>query len=84
MEEEIVSNWRIIFLYVILPALIIWEAIWKAIALWKAGRNNHLYWFIAIFVINSLGILPIIYLIILKKRHRKKNFEEKTSIFSEN
>lgn len=41
----------------------IWEAIWKGIALWYAGRNNHKGWFIAIFILNTLGILPIIYLL---------------------
>jgi len=49
-------------LYVILP-LFIWAMIWKGIALWKAGRNNHLAWFVALFIVNTLGILPIIYLL---------------------
>lgn len=40
----------------------IWSFVWKAIALWKAGRNNHFAWFIALFVINTLGILEIIYI----------------------
>jgi len=52
---------------IILIALIIWETTWKGIALWKAGRNNHLVWFIFIFIFNTLGILPIIYLLHLKK-----------------
>lgn len=79
MEDVISSNLSIL-VWVILPALLTWEAIWKAIALWNAGRNNHLIWFIAIFVINSLGILPIIYLIILKKKE-KKDFTVKISNF---
>jgi len=52
---------------IILIVLIIWETTWKGIALWKAGRNNHLIWFIFIFIFNTLGILPIIYLLYLKK-----------------
>lgn len=46
---------------------IIWEFVWKGIALWKAGRNNHLSWFLAIFIFNTLGILPIIYLAFFQK-----------------
>ncbi|MDH7517465.1 MAG: DUF5652 family protein [Candidatus Thermoplasmatota archaeon] len=48
--------------------LIIWELIWKGIALWKSGRNNQLKWFIAIFILNTIGILPIIYLKFFQKK----------------
>lgn len=56
--------------------LIIWEAMWKLIAMWKAGRNNHLAWFICIALINTAGILPIIYILM----HRKKSETEKTTV----
>jgi uncharacterized membrane protein YadS len=49
--------------------LAIWDSIWKLIALWKAARNNHLAWFICIAIFNTIGILPIIYILM----HRKKN-----------
>ncbi|MFA5854790.1 MAG: DUF5652 family protein [Candidatus Gracilibacteria bacterium] len=42
--------------------LVIWELIWKGIALWKCGRNNQKNWFIAILLLNTVGILPIVYL----------------------
>jgi hypothetical protein len=48
--------------------LAIWDSVWKLIALWKAGRNNELGWFVCIALINSAGILPIIYLLISKKK----------------
>ncbi len=48
--------------FVVIIVLSIWEMIWKGIALWKAGRNNHIGWFVAIFIVNTIGILPIIYL----------------------
>ncbi|MFA6863341.1 MAG: DUF5652 family protein [Dysgonamonadaceae bacterium] len=34
--------------------LILWEAVWKLIAMWKASRNNHLVWFICIALINTI------------------------------
>lgn len=52
----------------LLIILVIWETIWKLIAMWKSARNNHLAWFICIAVINTIGILPIIYILI----HRNK------------
>jgi hypothetical protein len=48
--------------------LIFWEMIWKLIALWKSARNDHKAWFIVIGIINSVGIIPIIYLLINKKK----------------
>lgn len=47
--------------------LILWEIIWKGISLWKAGRNNQLPWFLAILILNTVGILPIIYLKFFQK-----------------
>jgi hypothetical protein len=47
--------------------LIFWELIWKGFALWRAGRRNEPLWFFAIFILNTLGILPIIYLIFSRK-----------------
>jgi hypothetical protein len=53
---------------VILIILVTWDAIWKFIALWKSARNNHLAWFICIAVFNTVGILPIIYLLMHKNK----------------
>ncbi len=46
----------------------LWELLWKAIALWKTGRNNQLYWFGFILILNTVGILPIIYLVFFQKK----------------
>ena len=60
------SNWMLFGL--IIPLLIIWEMVWKGIALWRAGRNAHLAWFMCIFIFNTLGILPIIYIFGFSKK----------------
>ena len=52
--------------------LIIWSAIWKYIALWKAGRNNQLGWFIVIAIVHTAGILEIIYLLFFRKNMNKR------------
>lgn len=45
----------------------IWTLVIKGYALWHAARNNQKYWFIALLVINTLGILELIYLIWFRK-----------------
>ena len=47
--------------------LSIWDLIRKAIALYKAWQRNQIVRFIFIFIFNTCGILPIIYLIINRK-----------------
>jgi hypothetical protein len=61
-----ISMWIV---FVIASILALWEVVWKLIALWKAGRNNHLGWFICIAIFNTAGILPIVYLLIQKKKN---------------
>jgi len=48
--------------------LLIWTIIWKGIALWKCGRNNQLHWFIAILIINTVGILEMIYIFFFQQK----------------
>lgn len=54
----------------LLGVAIVWSAIWKGIALWKCGRNNQLAWFIVLLVVNTLGILEIVYLLFFQKKAR--------------
>lgn len=59
---------------ILFAIVLLWSAVWKGIGLWKSGRNNQFYWFIAMFVLNTAGILPIIYLVWFQphKRIKKK------------
>jgi len=47
---------------VLLVIIIVWSLIWKAIALWKSARKKHLVWFIVLLIVNTLGILEILYI----------------------
>ncbi|MBU2496455.1 MAG: hypothetical protein KJ767_00145 [Nanoarchaeota archaeon] len=51
----------------VLAVIVIWEAVWKGIALWYSARAKHLVWFICILIFNTIGILPIVYLLFFKK-----------------
>jgi hypothetical protein len=53
---------------VLLFALMIWAAVWKAIALWKAARNHALAWYICMCIFNTAGILEIIYIFGFSKK----------------
>jgi len=57
-------------LFIICTCFIIWELVRKGIALYKAWQNGDKLRFIIIFIINSLGILPIVYLILNKKKNK--------------
>jgi methionyl-tRNA synthetase len=57
----------------ILYLLIAWSIIWKGIALWHSARNKQLLWYIVLLIVNTVGILEIIYLILLKKGKKELN-----------
>ncbi|MEI7563010.1 MAG: DUF5652 family protein [bacterium] len=44
------------------------EMIRKGIALWKAGTKKQKAWFVCIFIFNTAGILPILYLAFRQKK----------------
>ena len=48
--------------------LVAWDLAWKGIGMWQAARNEHKAWFICILIFNTIGILPIIYIILQKKK----------------
>ncbi len=43
--------------------IVLWIVAIKGYALWHAARNNQMWWFVALLVINTAGILEVIYLI---------------------
>ena len=63
------ATWQLTFVIIL---LILWSTFWKGLALWKAARAKQKYWFVAILVINSLGLLEIVYLGFFQKRLKGK------------
>ena len=53
----------------VIALVIIWSLIWKGFALWRAALLRHKWWFIAILVLNTIGILEIIYIFIVARRY---------------
>lgn len=46
--------------------IFVWTIAWRIIACWQAAKRNQLYWFIFIFVFNTLGVMPILYLLFFR------------------
>jgi methionyl-tRNA synthetase len=45
-----------------------WTIVWKGLALWHSAQRDDRLWFIALLVINTGGILEIVYLFAFAKK----------------
>jgi hypothetical protein len=59
-----------VWLVLILVFLMLWELVWKGLGMWRAGRKNQPVWFVLILILNTLGILPIVYLVLSKDKKK--------------
>ena len=62
LEQILTNNSWIIVL------IVLWVLPWKGVALWKAAKNGSKKWFIALLILNTLGILEILYIFIFGKK----------------
>lgn len=70
-------------MFIVLPLLIlvvIWTLAIKGYALWQAARNGQKGWFIVLLLINTLGILEIIYLIWFRSDKRNTSHPVQSSL----
>ena len=45
-----------------------WSLFWKGKALWRAAHLEQKRWFVALLILNTFGILEILYLFIFSKK----------------
>ena len=64
MEQILMGNQWVVWL------IILWAIPWKGVALWKAARNSHKKWFVALFLVNTMAILEIIYIFYFSKERK--------------
>ena len=64
--EQLLSSTPLLLL------LIAWTLPWKGVALWKAAKNGHKKWFVALLILNTLAILEIIYIFYFSKTKDNK------------
>lgn len=58
MTYDLSTGWTVVLLIAVA-----WELAWKGLAMWRAARLEQSLWFVLLLVINSIGLLPIIYLL---------------------
>ena len=56
------------FILIFLTILAVWSLLVKGIALWHAAKTNEKPWFIAILILNTVGVLEVIYLLAFSKK----------------
>lgn len=63
-EQFLIQNLWIIYV------LLVWTLPWKGIALWKSARNKQIAWFVVLLLLNTLGLLEILYIFIFSKKKK--------------
>ncbi|MDP2925010.1 MAG: DUF5652 family protein [Nanoarchaeota archaeon] len=63
---------KLVKFFIILGILIIIDMILKGFAMWRAAKKESKVWFWVLLVVSSLGILPLIYLLVTKPVSKKK------------
>lgn len=63
----------------LLVVIFLWSAVWKFLALWKSARKNNLVWFIVFALVNTVGILEILYIYVfsdMKNEPKKEKISD--------
>jgi hypothetical protein len=48
--------------FFILGIIFVWTYVWKLLALWKSATQKSVVWFIVLALVNTMGILEILYI----------------------
>lgn len=73
-------EWFSMFWLGILPfvfLIILWSVFWKGLALWHSARRGQYWWFLAMLLLNTAGILEILYLFVVAKLKIAELFSSK-------
>jgi hypothetical protein len=76
--STMMSQWGIpAWAFCILAAIFIWSYVWKLLALWKAATQKSVVWFIVLALVNTVGILDILYIFVFSKCCKKETSRRK-------
>lgn len=75
MYQDFEMPWLLTIWWVFI-IVVLWSIVWKGLALWKSARLGHKRWFIVLLVVNTIGILEILYLFIFSKNKEKEVFKK--------
>lgn len=57
----------------LLLLVLVWSLVWKGLALWRAAKRGDKIWYIIILILNSLGLVEIIYLLTTNGKLKKQD-----------
>jgi len=60
--NQLINSWQDFSIAFVL--VLAWSLLWKGWALWKAAQRKQKIWFVVILLINTVGILDILYVFI--------------------
>jgi hypothetical protein len=55
----------------LLLVIIIWSVLWKLAAMWKSARKGQPIWFVVLALLNTIGILEILYIYVFSEMKNK-------------
>ena len=59
----------------VILVVILWTLVWKGMALWKAAKEGSKVWFVVLLIVNTVGILEILYLYVFSRKSGQQPIE---------
>jgi heme A synthase len=69
-----ISYKAMLFIFVL---VVVWSAIWKLMAMWKAAKKGAIAWFIVFGLVNTVGILEILYIYVFSNMKTKDKIKKR-------
>lgn len=60
------------FPLLVILLLVILDLVLRGVALWRSARAGQNIWFIVLFILNTAGILPAVYLLFFQHKTARK------------
>ncbi len=76
MQNNLLQNNALAFF------LLAWTLLWKGLSLWRSAKEGQKNWYIVLLILNTLGILEIVYLFKFSKH--KLTLKEMKKWFAKN
>jgi hypothetical protein len=57
--NQLINTWQDVSIAFVL--VLAWSLAWKGLALWKAAQKSQKIWFIVLLIVNTVGMLDILY-----------------------
>lgn len=70
MDNQLVSG---LGFWIFLGAIAVWSLFWKGWALWRSARLGQKKWFVVMLILNTAGILEILYIYVFSRKNTSSN-----------